>query len=358
MRFRYPSPPVMRKTRARPVARGTGAARGLHPYQFNKDGIMRNIALPAGDQMPALGLGTWKMSEGQAYDAVKMAIENGYRHIDCAWIYLNEADVGRALQDTLNAGSVSRQDLWITSKLWNDRHQPEQVATALKESLTQLRLDYLDLYLIHWPVAHQLGKVRPETAADYLSLEAVPVAETWQAMLECMQAGLCRNVGVSNFSIPKLEQLIRSSGVAPACNQVESHPYLQQSALLEFCRAQQIAFTAYSPLGSGDRPDNMKQDDEPNLFDDETIGSIASQHQLTPAQVMLAWAVNRGTIPIPKSANSERQQQNLAAADVTLTPGQMQQINALDRHHRFVDGTFWEIEGGPYNVSNLWDEPG
>lgn len=317
---------------------------------------MKHIKLANGDRMPALGLGTWKMTDGLAYDAVKAAIENGYRHIDCAWIYENEADVGRALRECLDSGIVRRDELWVTSKLWNDRHRGEHVADALKETLGNLQLEYLDLYLIHWPVAQQFGIVRPEGGHQFESLESVPLVETWNSMLRCVQEGLCRNAGVSNFSQKKLAHLLEATGQSPACNQVESHPFLQQPELLEYCQGNQIAFTAYSPLGSGDRPDMMKRTDEPDLFENGTIRAIAESHELTPAQVMLAWAVNRGTIPIPKSANPERQQQNLAAASVELSEAEMQSMAALDRHHRFVDGTFWEVDGGPYTVATLWDE--
>ena len=317
---------------------------------------MKNIELASGDQMPVLGLGTWKMSDGTAYSAVKTAIENGYRHIDCAWIYENEADVGRALKECLDAGIVKREELWVTSKLWNDRHRAEHVQAALKESLNNLQLDYLDLYLIHWPVAQQFGVARPESGDQFESLQNVPLVETWNAMQQCTAAGLCRNVGVSNFSQKKIAHLIEATGKAPAANQVESHPFLQQKGLFDYCQENKIAFTAYSPLGSGDRPDGMKQENEPSLFDNEVLKEIGQQHELSAAQVMLAWAVNRGTIPIPKSANAQRQQENLAAASTNLSGEQMQAIAQVDKQHRFVDGTFWEVEGGPYTVAELWDE--
>ena len=226
---------------------------------------MKYFDFENGDSMPMLGLGTWKMMDNSAYDAVKSAIEMGYRHIDCAWIYQNESDVGAAIKDCIDQGVVSREDLWVTTKLWNDRHRGEHVEQALKEQLASLQLDYVDLYLIHWPVAHQYMVIRPETGDQFLSLDEVPLSETWQAMLESAQAGLSRNVGVANFSAKKIAQLIETSGSAPACNQVECHPLLQQVELFDYCRENEIAFVAYSPLGSGDRPDGMKKPNEPTV---------------------------------------------------------------------------------------------
>ncbi|MCP4081995.1 MAG: aldo/keto reductase [Planctomycetaceae bacterium] len=317
---------------------------------------MHFIELASGDKMPMLGLGTWKLSRDEAYDAVKTAIANGYRHIDCAWIYQNEADVGRALKECMDAGIVQRDELWVTSKLWNDRHHADHVEEALRESLSDLQLDYVDLYLIHWPVAHQFGIPRPASGEDFASLDQIPLNHTWAAMLECVEKGLCRNVGVSNFSAPKIQFLIESTGVAPACNQVESHPYLQQPGLAEFCDKHSIVFTAYSPLGSGDRPETMKTAGEPSLFTDPVLLALAEKNNLSIAQLMLAWAVNRGTVPIPKSANEDRQIQNLAAAAVELSDEDMQTIQSLDQHHRFIDGTFWEVPGSSYTVSDLWNE--
>lgn len=316
---------------------------------------MRHVELANGDKIPALGLGTWKMNDGAAFEAVKTAIENGYRHIDCAWIYENESDVGRAINDCIQSGVVTRDELWITSKLWNDCHRPEDVEGALNETLGNLNLEHLDLYLIHWPVAHRSGVVRPEDANGYVSLDEVPLRDTWQAMLDCSEKGLCRNTGVSNFNVPKMEQLTKASGVAPSCNQVESHPLLQQKELLQYCQDNRIAFTAYSPLGSGDRPDGMKKSGEPDMFRNDTIRTIAEKHNLTAPQILLAWAVCRGTVPIPKSANSQRQRQNLDAAAIELSEDDMQSIANLDQQYRYVDGKFWEVPGGPYTATDLWN---
>ncbi len=317
---------------------------------------MQYVELANGQKIPALGLGTWKLNDGVAREAVYAALEIGYRHIDCAWIYENESDVGAALTAGINEGLCQRDDLFVTSKLWNDRHRAADVAPALKGTLADLQLDHLDLYLIHWPVAQQSGVPRPETAADFLTLDQAPLAETWQAMQQCVDAGLCRNIGISNFSAQKITSLIEETGITPACNQVESHPYLQQNELFEFCTAHRIAFTAYSPLGSGDRPDGMKQENEPALFADPVLQKIADSYSVTVAQVMLAWAVTRGSIAIPKSANRQRMADNFAAAALQLSDDDMTAIAALDRHHRYVDGTFWELPDGPYTVANLWDE--
>jgi len=317
---------------------------------------MKTIPLSSGQSIPAIGLGTWKMTPDVAESIIPVALEMGYRHFDCARIYENEDGVGRGLARGLKRLGLNRDEVWVTSKLWNDCHEPQHVRPALERTLADLGLDYLDLYLIHWPVAHRHGVVRPESADDYLSLDQVPLEATWQAMLDCQAAGLARHVGVSNFSSKKIQMLIDKTGVAPAVDQVECHPYLAQNELLDYCRRNGIVLTAYSPLGSGDRPDGMRRPDEPRILSDPVVVKIAEQLELSPAQVLLAWAVNRNTVAIPKSATPTHMKENLAAADIELPDNIMDQLNALDRHYRYVDGTFWEVPGGPYTVANLWDE--
>ena len=220
---------------------------------------MKLVQLSNGKEMPIFGLGTWKSEPGAVRQAVLDAVAAGYRHIDCASIYGNEAEIGSALAELFASGLVTRKDLWITSKLWNNSHSPKDVAPALQQTLNSLGLDYLDLYLMHWPVAQRSDVVFPEQASDLVSLNDVPLTATWSAMEELVDQGLCVCIGVSNFSVAKLQALLDVARIAPAVNQIELHPYLQQSQMLEFCGVNHIAVTAYSPLGSSDRPDIFNQ---------------------------------------------------------------------------------------------------
>ncbi|WP_319587134.1 aldo/keto reductase [uncultured Desulfobulbus sp.] len=317
---------------------------------------MLSFTLASGDRLPALGLGTWKSAPGAVYAAVKEALAIGYRHIDCAPAYQNEPEVGKAVAEAIDSGMVARTDLWLTSKLWNDAHAPEQVQPALQKTLADLRVDFLDLYLIHWPVVFKPGVMFPRRGEDYISLDALPISLTWKALEDCVAQGLVRNIGVCNFSVRKLDTLCRQAAIRPAMNQIELHPYLQQGAMLEFCRENGIQVTAYSPLGSGDRPAGMKKSGEPTLLDNPVIQRVAAKHGVTPAQVLLAWGLSRKTVVIPKSVNPERMRQNLAAAQLGLDAQDVADIATLDRGYRFVDGSFFAGPGSPYTLEQLWDE--
>ena len=296
------------------------------------------------------------MEDGTATAAVKSALDAGYRHIDCAPIYLNEADIGIALSDALSSGSVQRDDLWITSKLWPNRHRPDLVQPALRQTLSDLRLDYLDLFMIHWPLVFSPDCVRPTVPEEFISLDEVPLSTTWAAMEECLDLGLCRNLGVCNFSIKKLQGILANCQVPPAANQVESHPFFPQQPLFDFCQQHHIQPVAFSPLGSGDRPERMRNEEDPNLHADPTIQSIAEARNLTTSQIMLAWAVTRGTVALPKSSTRQHQLENLAAGSLVLDDDEMIRIDALKLRHRYVHGRFWKMEGTSYSLESLWDE--
>jgi alcohol dehydrogenase (NADP+) len=315
---------------------------------------MESLIFANHDQMPILGLGTWKSKPGEVGAAVREAIRLGYRHIDCAAIYGNEAEIGRVLEEVIRSGAVRREELWITSKLWNNAHAKERVGPALQKTLADLRLDYLDLYLIHWPVAISPEVVFPSQLEHFLSLDEAPLSETWAGMEACVAQGLTRHIGVSNFSINHLQTISREATIQPEMNQVELHPFLAQRKLLDYCREQHIHLTAYSPLGSGDRPAAMKMPDEPSLLKNPKVAAMAYPRGFTPAQILISWAIARGTAVIPKSVTPARLKENLAAAELVLTSEEAEMLAPLDAGFRYVDGSFWTPAGSPYTLEWLW----
>lgn len=315
---------------------------------------MQTLTLADGTTLPAFGLGTWKSARGEVYDAVKEALSAGYRHIDCAKIYGNEGEVGTALSDTFAVGEIRRDEVWVTSKLWNCDHAPEDVEDAVRGTLEDLQLEYLDLYLIHWPVALKKGVLFPRGTDDFRSLEEVPLASTWQAMQALKDKGLVRQIGVSNFSVGKIDALIDATGITPAMNQVELHPFHTQQPLVDAMKARGIGVTAYSPLGSRDRAEVLKSDNEPVLLEHSAVATIAEAHGVSPAQVLIAWALARGTAVIPKSTNPGRIRENLAATEITLTDDEVATLSGLDRGFRYVDGSFWARPGSGYTLESLW----
>lgn len=317
---------------------------------------MKYLDFRNGDSMPALGLGTWKSNPGEVYNAIIEALKVGYRHIDCAMIYANETEIGMAINDALESGLVKREDLWITSKLWCNSHGEDNVIPALRSTLNDLQLDYLDLYLVHWPVALKPNVIFPEKGEDMVSLKEFPIADTWKGMETAAALGLAKHIGVSNFSIKKLKSISAGAKIKPEVNQIELQPLLQQKEMLEFCDKENINLTAYSPLGSKDRIPEMKAENEPNLFEDPLINELAKVHDCSSAQILISWAIERGTSVIPKSVNPERIKQNFESFKIKLSEDDMNRISKLDKHFRFVNGGFWAMSGSPYTVAELWDE--
>lgn len=295
---------------------------------------MKTLTLNTGAQMPAMGLGTFLSAPGTVYQAVRWAIKLGYKHIDCASIYGNETEIGQALHDAFVEGDAKREELFITSKLWNDSHKIDDVRPTLSKTLKDLQLEYVDLYLMHWPVAQAKGTEMPEKDEDWIPLSEIPLWETWSEMEKLYNDGLAKAIGVSNFTAEKLEQLIEKTQVAPAVNQVECHPLLNQRELLEICRKNNIVVTAYSPLGA-ERSDG-------SLLKNEVIAEIAARNQITPAQVLLSWNIARGLVVIPKSVHEDRLRENYASLAVELDKADIEKIDSLNENRRFFDGKAFE----------------
>ncbi|MCA9222592.1 MAG: aldo/keto reductase [Planctomycetales bacterium] len=311
------------------------------------------LRLRSGSELPAVGLGMWKVPGDACPGLVSEAVRIGYRHFDCACDYGNEAEVGAGLQAVLQSGECSRDEMWITSKLWNTYHRREHVRQACERSLRDLKLDYLDLYLIHFPIATQFVPfderyppgwfADPEADQPRMIADRVSLAETWGAMEQLKQDGLVREIGVCNFGVSLLRDLLSYANDPPSVLQVESHPYLVQPKLLRFCREQGIAFTAFSPLGALSYHQLGMADAGDSLLNVDAIRSIADRHLRTPAQVILRWGVQRGTAIIPKTSKPERLRENLGLFDFELTADEMHAINSLDQHRRYNDpGVFCE----------------
>jgi len=291
-----------------------------------------HIVLNNGVKMPTLGLGTWKSQPGQVQAAVAHAIKSGYRHIDCAAVYGNEKEVGEGIK----LGGVDRSELFITSKLWNTKHNPEDVEPACRETLADLGLDYLDLYLIHWPVAFERGDNKfPKNDDGTVRYDNdIHPTDTYLAMEKLVEKGLVKSLGVSNFNSEQVKDIVERGNIKPVTNQVESHPYLNQTPLKDVCAQYNIPLTAYSPLGSPDRP--WAKPDDPKLLEDPKLMAIAEKYKKSTAQIIIRWQVQRGVIVIPKSVTPSRIVENSDVFDFTLTDEELKEIASFDCNGRVV----------------------
>jgi alcohol dehydrogenase (NADP+) len=287
----------------------------------------RTIALEHGrGRMPAVGFGTLIPDPAITVSATRAALEAGFRHFDCAERYRNEREVGEALQAGLAAGGIAREDIFVTTKLWNSNHRPERVEGAFEGSLDRLRLDYLDLYLIHTPFAFQPGDEQDprDENGNVIYDDGVSLLDTWRAMEALVDQGKCHAIGLSDITLNDLQPLYDSARIKPAAIQIEAHPHLPETELLEFCKERGIVLLAFAPLGHGIRPGPLE---------DPVILQIAARLGKTPAQVLLAWAVQRGTalLTTPKTAARARENFSLAA----LPDDAFDEINRIQTRHRF-----------------------
>lgn len=313
----------------------------------------------AASGMPAVGLGLWKIPATDTAGLVAEAIRAGYRHLDAACDYGNEAEAGEGIRSALAAGHCRRDDLWVTSKLWNTYHEPHHVRPAVERSLHDLGLDALDLYLVHFPIAlryvdfaerYPPGWIHdPLVAAPRMETARVPLIDTWRAMEDLVRRGLVRAIGVCNYGTSLLRDLLAQAEIPPAVLQVELHPLLAQETLLRFCAAEGIAVTAFSPLGAPSYVPLGMAAPEDSLLAHPVVARAAAATGRTPAQVLLRWGVQRGTAVIPKTVRPERLRENLALFDFALPEEHMTALAALDAGRRFNDpGVFCERAFGRF----------
>ncbi|PWY96924.1 hypothetical protein BCV70DRAFT_228886 [Testicularia cyperi] len=304
--------------------------------------LNKTLTLNDGNKIPQIGLGTWLSKPGEVANAVEIAIKAGYRHLDLAKIYQNQHEVGEALKKTIPS-VVKREDLFITSKLWNNAHAPENVEAAYDDTLKELGIDYLDLYLIHWPVAFAAGSdlvPKTEDGKQTVLDRNTSIVDTWKALIELQKKGRVKSIGVSNFTKENLQVLIDATGVVPAANQIEAHPLLPQDDLVEYCAEKNIHLTAYSPLGN-----NLSG--KTKIVDYPQVQDVAKKLNADPAQVLIAWGVKRGYSVIPKSVTESRIHSNFA--QITLSDDDYKKVSSLVEE---IGKVRFNV---PYTYAPQWD---
>ncbi|MEO1318996.1 MAG: aldo/keto reductase [Pseudomonadota bacterium] len=303
--------------------------------------------------MPQVGIGLWKIDRDKTAEMVRAAIAAGYRHIDSACDYGNEIEAGQGIADAIAAGDCTREELWVTSKLWNTFHEPDRVREGLEKTLADLQLDYLDLYLIHFPIALQYVPISeryppewfpdPDAVSPAMTPIAVPLADTWRAMEALVDEGLVKRIGVCNYNTGLVHDLMSYARIKPAMLQVESHPYLTQEKLLRLASMYDLPMTAFSPLGASSYKELDMATEQDNVLNSDVVTKIAATHGKSPAQVVLRWGVQRGTAVIPKTSRVERLAENIDVFDFALSDDEMTAIAGMNSDRRFNDpGVFTE----------------
>ena len=337
------------------------------PFTLADDGVDPTLVpkrtLYTGAEMPAIGLGTFGSDRFSGEDIAKAvlgAASVGYRHIDCAAVYGNERLIGESFRTILESGLIRREDLWVTSKLWNDRHAEADVVPACEKSLADLGLEYLDLYLVHWPfpnyhapgcdVASRAPGAKPYIHEHYM--------KTWRQMEKLVDMGLVRHIGTSNMTIPKLRLVLRDARIRPACNEMELHPHFQQPGLFGFVADHGIVPIGFCPIGSPTRPDRDKTEADTVDIQDPVIVRIAERLGVHPAVVCVKWAVQRGQVPIPFSVYRNEYLSNLRCTVTEPLPDEeMQAIAGIDRNCRLIKGQVFLWKDGQ-TWEDLWDPTG
>jgi D-xylose reductase len=305
-------------------------------------------------KIPDVGLGLWKVDKPQTAEVVCSAIEIGYRHLDSAADYGNEKEAGVGVSAAIAKGLCSRSELWITSKLWNTYHRPQHVQAACEKSLSDLGVDYLDLYLIHFPISLKYVDIESRYPPEWLydsqaerpsmQIDPVPLSETWKAMENLQKTGLVKQIGVCNYSAALLHDLMAYAEIKPAMLQIESHPYLTQEKLIRTAQDYNLGVTAFSPLGALSYVALHMASVDDSVLQQQVVIAAAERIKKSPAQVVLRWGIQRGTAVIPKTINPDRLKENLALFDFELSEAEMTAISALNKNRRFNDpGDFCEL---------------
>ncbi|RZC41293.1 aldose reductase-like [Asbolus verrucosus] len=294
--------------------------------------MVPSLKLNNGLEMPVVGLGTYKSEKGKVEQAVRDAIDAGYRHFDCAWFYGNEHEVGVALREKIKEGAVKREDLFITSKLWNNFHAKDRVVPMLKETLNSFKLDYIDLYLIHWPFGFKENASLWPISEGEAAFSDIDYLETWEGMEECVRQGLTKSIGVSNFSEEQIERILKNCQIKPVANQVEVNPNLNQKKLIQFCKERDIVITGYCPLGRSEYA-GMPGFPDPTIFDPK-VAEIGKKYNKTPAQVVLNYLISLGITVVPKSVTKSRIIENINVFDFKLDTEDVAYLDSCNKNQR------------------------